>query len=193
MLAAPFTSAWEFGSSVRERAFEGQGRELDVAMTGGDLIFSLLGVYGAYSAARSAGVVQTINRAAAAESRVEAGLSFPTVRTDYGIATQDLSAAALELRSQVEAGLPLYRAGTLGRNAAGEAQFWAPESPFNPGYSARYGTPFSEPNFILGGTLREGSVYTTGPAAALGSNPGGALEIVTEPGAVHLDFFHMID
>src|SRR3989304_4697020 len=37
MLLSPFTSAWEFSSSVRERVFEGKGRELDIVMTGGDL------------------------------------------------------------------------------------------------------------------------------------------------------------
>ena len=58
MLAAPFTSAWEFGSALRERVFEGEGRELDVAMTGGDLALSLLGVYGAYSVASSMGVAR---------------------------------------------------------------------------------------------------------------------------------------
>ena len=61
MLLSPFTSAWEFGSAVRERVFEGEGRELDVVMTGGDLALSLLGVYGAYSAARSVGVVERVN------------------------------------------------------------------------------------------------------------------------------------
>ncbi len=66
MLATPFTAAWEFGSATREHFIEGEGRELDVAVTGGDLILSLLGVYGAYSAARSVTATNSVRALQAA-------------------------------------------------------------------------------------------------------------------------------
>jgi hypothetical protein len=120
----------------------------------------------------------------------------PTLRIDtpFGVATQELSDPALRLRSEVAGGRPLFRGGTIGRSATGEGQFWAPESPLSPEYASRYGVAsFTEPDFVIEGTLREGTQFVTRTAPAVGSNPGGALEVVTEPNGVRVDSFHMPD
>ena len=128
-------------------------------------------------------------------SRVNAAArGFPGIATPHETAVQSLSAEALELRAQVEAGSPIYRGGLFGTNAAAEGQYWAPELPTSPTYSSRYGiASFTEPNFVLGGTLRPGATFVTRPAPGLGVQPGGALEIVSDPGAVIIDFFHMLE
>lgn len=39
--------------------------------------------------------------------------------------------------------------------------------------------------------MKNGSSYITRPAPGLGSNKGRAMEAVTNPNSVRLDFFHM--
>lgn len=63
-----------------------------------------------------------------------------------------------------------------------------------PGYASRYGAASLDggtPDFVLGGTVRFGASFITRAAGPAVGNIGGALEVVTNPGAVVLDFFHM--
>ena len=73
-----------------------------------------------------------------------------------------------------------------------DAQFWAPESPLSPEYAERYGVDFSDMDYIIGGYVKEGSKFITRPAPGLGTNVGGAIEVVTPPNSVDLKYFYML-
>jgi hypothetical protein len=117
---------------------------------------------------------------------------FLTVPTPYGRAFQDMSPDALALRQSVYNGAPVYRGGTLGRSETGEAMFWAPEGPWVPGFGAKYGIPqgnIANYDFQIMGTVNRGTRFVTRPAPGIGSNPGGALEVVTQRNGVSLQYF----
>jgi len=113
------------------------------------------------------------------------------ISTPYGDAIQEISDDAFKVKNYVEEGGTLYRGGKFGRSKTTDAQFWAPESPYTPGYSDKYGVDFDELDYIIGGKLKEGEPFITRPAPGLGGNTGGAVEVVTNPNAVKLDFFYM--
>lgn len=113
------------------------------------------------------------------------------VKAPYGDAVQSLSKDAKTVKTSIENGGTVYRGGTLGRSNAAEGQFWAPENPLNPGYADRYGVDFSKIDFIIGGKVKPNSNIITRPAPGLGTNGGGAIEMVTDPNNVKLDFFYM--
>ncbi len=46
------------------------------------------------------------------------------------------------------------------------------------------GVPGGVPNFVLSGQLYPGADVITNEAAALGSNAGGGIQVVTSPGGV---------
>ena len=165
-----------FGQAVRERG-ETHDRVWDVLLTGALLEGDIAGTY-----ALGRGALSLANRTRAAT----------TIETPYGPARQDLSIEALRLRWQVARGRSVYRGGSLDKSGAAEGQFWAPESPLSPGYAERYGVAsFTDPDFIIRGQVKTSSPFVTRRAPSVGSNPGGALEIVTRVGDVVLDFFHM--
>jgi len=124
---------------------------------------------------------------------VKAGLETISVKTPYGRAWQSLDPDALLLRRQVSNGAEIYRGGLLGKTNVAEGQFWAPENPLNPGYASRYGAGSysGPPDFVIGGNLKPGIPFITRPAPGVGSNVGGALEIVTRANGVHINFFFM--
>ncbi|MEN6411622.1 MAG: hypothetical protein ABFC84_02525 [Veillonellales bacterium] len=112
------------------------------------------------------------------------------VKTDYGPAVQSTEGEALKLREYVDSGGNLYKAGTFGRSNAADSQFWATENPLTtPGYANKYGVDFSKVDYIIGGKIKK--PYITRSAPGLGENAGGALEVVTDPFGVELDFFYM--
>ncbi len=115
-----------------------------------------------------------------------------SVKTPYGLASQADDAASLAARSQVDGGATLYRTGTMGKSAAGEAQFWTLESPLSPGYAQRYGIPAENvlrADFIETATLRPGTSFITRPAPGIGGNVGGGIEAVFPSGGVNLNTF----
>jgi hypothetical protein len=117
-----------------------------------------------------------------------------SIGTPYGAALQSDSAAALAARGQVADGATLYPIGTMGKSAAGEAQFWSLEHPLSPGYAARYGVPEANvlnADFIETATLKPGTNFITRPAPGFGTNPGGGIEAVTPSGGVDLQSFHI--
>lgn len=60
-----------------------------------------------------------------------------------------------------------------------------------PDYANNYGVNFGKLDYIIGGTLKKGEPFITRVAPSLGENSGGGIEVVTNPHAVQLDFFHM--
>lgn len=97
----------------------------------------------------------------------------------------------MNVKNYIDEGGDLYRGGKFGRSNTTDAQFWAPESPYTPGYGDKYGVDFDGLDYIMGGKLKDGQSFITRPAPGLGNNTGGAIEAVTNPNAVKLDFFHM--
>jgi RHS repeat-associated protein len=121
-------------------------------------------------------------------------LGTAAVATPHGIALQEGTTGAVTLGSEVANGAQIYRGGMFGRSAAAEGQFWAAENPLNPGFAARFGAASLNshaPDFVIAGTIRQAMGFITRTAPAFGGNPGGSLEIVTRPGAVWINFFHM--
>lgn len=122
------------------------------------------------------------------------GLRGISVVTPHGRAFQELTREATALRAAVQSGMTVLRGGNFPRCAALDAQFFSVESPLSAGFAQRLGAAnlnAGPPQFIMGGRLRPGGSFITRQAPAYGPNPGGALEIVIEPGAVQFEFFVM--
>ncbi len=115
-----------------------------------------------------------------------------SVETPYGMAVQNNSKEARRINKYVKQGGMVYRGGTYGRSKIVDAQFWAPESPLTVGYAKKYGVDFEQMDYIIGGYVKKGTKFITRPAPGLGSNSGGAIEIVTPPNSVELQYFHML-
>lgn len=80
----------------------------------------------------------------------------------------------------------------MGKSQATEAQFWSLENPTNPGYAGRYGIPpenVANADFVETATIPPGVPYITRPAPAVGTNPGGGIEVVVAPGNVAVQYF----
>jgi hypothetical protein len=125
-------------------------------------------------------------------AQLKNGVAAGKVSTPYGDAVQATTKAALNVRGQVQNGSKLYRIGTTGKSAAGEAQFWSLENPLSPGYASRYGLPaenITNANFIETATLKSGSSFITRPAPGIGTNFGGGIEVVVPSGGVDLQSF----
>ena len=117
-----------------------------------------------------------------------------SIRAQKEIAYQSMNRAAFALRNEVTSGQKtIYRAGQFGVNYAnGASQYWSPYNPLGNNYSAGgHGVYFNSLDFIIGGQVvnAEGVITRFSPPGLVGD--GGLLEIVTEPGSVKLDFFHM--
>jgi hypothetical protein len=85
----------------------------------------------------------------------------------------------------------VFRTGELGESMAGESQYWSVSNPLSPGYGSGIGLPDVTPDFIMGGTVAPDAAVITNEAAALGTNGGGDIQVVTSPGAVTGLWFHM--
>jgi hypothetical protein len=87
----------------------------------------------------------------------------------------------------------VYRQGEFGIQYITEGQFWSPQNPASTtSYANQFGTPGTDQvDWIMGGTVKPGTSFVTRPAPGIGINSGGAIEVVTPPEAVRLDFFHM--
>ena len=120
--------------------------------------------------------------------------SAATVTTPRGLAVQSFTPEATALRNSVADGQQIFRAGNFPESAGAEGQYWSTQSPLTPGYANSVGAAnlrANTPDFILGGNVNPGAGFITRYAPAYGSNAGGALEIVTQPGGVQTQFFHM--
>ena len=115
-----------------------------------------------------------------------------SVETPYGMAVQNNSKEARRIKKYVKQGGRVYRGGTYGRSKIADAQFGAPESPLTVGYAKKYGVDFGQMDYIIGGYVKKETKFITRPAPGLGSNSGGAIEIVTPPNSVELQYFYML-
>jgi hypothetical protein len=113
-----------------------------------------------------------------------------TVSTPYGQAVQATSKEAIAVKNYVNEGGDVYRAGTFGRSNTTDGQFWAPESPLNPGYANKYGVDFTNVDYVISGNVKYSS-FVTRPAPGLGNNSGGSIEVVVPTDSVMLKWFHM--
>ena len=140
----------------------------------------------------SAEMIYTGVQIATAAGTGVAGTKLLTVPIPNGRAFQDFSPDAIALRNSVAAGGTVYRGGTLGLSRGPEAQFWAPEAPWSSGYASRYGIPpqnMAAMDMVSIGTVPNGGRFVTRIAPGVGSNTGGALEIVTSPYGVRHSYF----
>jgi RHS repeat-associated protein len=128
--------------------------------------------------------------AASAQVPAEAASS---VETPYGPALQEQSDAALAPRRSVGEGATIYRQGRFPVQETDLGQFWAPGNPLTTeGHAQQFGMAgTNEIDWVMGATADEGADFVTRSAPAFGNNPGGALEVVTQPGGVDLHFFYM--
>jgi hypothetical protein len=121
----------------------------------------------------------------AAELGGAAAEETAAIETPYALEAQSSSAEAQAALGQVQSGATLYRTGTLGSNMGGESQYWSLQNPLTtPGYASQMGVPGGALDFVLSGTLNRGASVITNEAAALGSNAGGGIQVVTSPGGV---------
>lgn len=119
----------------------------------------------------------------------------PSIQTPYALESQNPTPWAQGAAEQAD-GVTLYRSGQLGKSMAGESQYWSFQNPMSPNYNSTIGMPDVTPDFVMGGTLRQGESLVVNEAAGIGSNGGGALQVVTSPGvaglgAVRLEWFVM--
>ncbi len=125
--------------------------------------------------------------------------AVPGIKTPYGVADQGTDAGSIVLRGQVETGGTVYRQGVTGTQQTADGQFWAGQNPAStPGYANSYGTPGTqvaqdEYLWIMGGTVEPGTPFVTRGAPGIGTNLGGAPEVVVNPGGVRNLWFHMPD
>jgi len=129
------------------------------------------------------------------------------IATPSGPKFQVASAEYEALAEHAKSGNTLYRIGTTNNQYAwGEpgstrsgasGQFWSFENPAtSPNYSKDMGLPTPRRpgyNWIMGGTPKPHAPLITRPAEAVGTNLGGAPEVVTDPGTMRIKFFHMPD
>jgi RHS repeat-associated protein len=127
------------------------------------------------------------------------GYHGSSISTPYGTAYQSSSQASLAAMDEVLTGAPLYRLGTLGRSAATEAQFWSLEDPSKylndpAAFAQKFGIPAENLKngtfFIEKGQLNFGASFITREAPGVGTNGGGAVEVVTNPGGVQVNSFN---
>ena len=122
--------------------------------------------------------------------------AVPGIKTPYGVAEQGTDAGSIALRGQVESGRTVYRQGVTGTQQTAEGQFWAGQNPAStPGYANSYGTQVAQGEYpwIMGGTVESGTPFVTRGAPDIGTNLGGAPEVVVNPGGVRNLWFHMPD
>jgi hypothetical protein len=128
--------------------------------------------------------------ASKAEHIIESAAKAPPIDIPWGSgkALQDMGKEALAVRDQVENGASVYRLGTRGSsNTGAKAQFWSPEHPLTPGYGNKYGIPqenIDKADFIETAIIKDGGNFITRPAPGVGSNAGGAIEVVVPEGGI---------
>lgn len=85
----------------------------------------------------------------------------------------------------------MYRIGTPGVNQTGDAQFWSLENPLlNPNYAQDYGLPAeNQGGFMMSGNIPPGAPFITRLAPGIGTNAGGAVEVVVPPGGVPVNWY----
>ncbi|MEM0942021.1 MAG: hypothetical protein AAGI25_19860, partial [Bacteroidota bacterium] len=120
------------------------------------------------------------------------------IKTPYEEVAQSLSKSAMD---QVDEGADLFRIGTFGKSNTVEAQFWSLENPASitniDDFAKKYGIPAENLRegkfFVQQGQIKPGANFVTREAPGIGSNTGGAIEVVTDPNSVKIETFNMLD
>ena len=137
------------------------------------------------ASARAPAVAKAVSRVAAATE----------VATPRGPAIQEATAAARAALGEARSGATLYRQGAFDMQETSRAQFWSLSNPAStPGYAGGMGMPGGaspKVDWIMGGTLHDGTDAVSRSAPAIGVNLGGKFEIVVQPGSVGGLWFHM--
>jgi len=109
------------------------------------------------------------------------------VETPFGEELQSLASEALDAIPTVESGATLYRAGNMATSNLTNPQYWSLQNPLTtPGYALTNGMPAATStfNYIQTGVLQPGGSFITNFATWIGTNTGGALQVVAGSGAV---------
>jgi|GEM_PF-4199737 len=118
-----------------------------------------------------------------------------SVMTPRGPALQAATPEAMSALNVAKSGVPVYRQGMIGRQATGDAQFWSFSNPAStPDYANAMGMPPGPSggySWMMGGTVRPGAPVITRPAPRIGTNLGGSMEAVVQPGGVEIEWFHI--
>lgn len=138
--------------------------------------------------AASGSVTGVVTRQAAKGAMI---LTNNYVVTPEGIATQSLNPKALQRKREVKKGSNIHRYGTTGYSKGAEGQYWS-TTKMDKHYAYDYGVPaqnlkeIDKVDIRLGGQMKPGEKFVTRVAPPVGGNPGGAIEVVTNPGAVEV-------
>ncbi len=130
----------------------------------------------------------------ASDDTVAARGTAQGVKTPYGTALQEATPAAQTAMAEARAGGTVYRQGSFGVQETTGAQFWSPANPAStPNYASGVGMSggAATPNWVMGGTVRPGAAAVSRSAPGLGTNVGGKIEIVVQPGGVCGTWFCM--
>ena len=118
------------------------------------------------------------------------------LEADRGSAVQEWSPEAVTAKASVEQGATLYRIGAMGRSEAAEGQYWSLEKPTAANFLAKFGIPNSNaavPDFYETAIIKPGAEFITRVAPGVGSNPGGSIEVVVDPGEVKMTGWHAMN
>lgn len=128
------------------------------------------------------------------KSKSTSAINKLEVKAPYGVARQANTLEALAARQAVAEGAQIYRAGQFGVQQGSAGQFWSLNNPLSTrNYSNVSGMPTSaSPEWIMAGTVRPGASFVTRGSPGLGSNLGGAMEVVVPADAVRVNWFHTI-
>lgn len=125
-----------------------------------------------------------------ASAAVVAAVAVDVIQTPWGPAHQSDDPASKELRDKILEGDPvLHKIGKRGASQTGrESQFWSPAHPLTEeDYGKKYGVPqphVDGADFLEKGKMKPDGKFVTRPAAPYRDQPGGAPEVVVEPGSV---------
>jgi hypothetical protein len=188
------TSQIDAGTSLLDVALDPNNAEQ--GFTQGSALFVGLGILGPSGAK----ILKTLSRKASEKCKNKSDTCIRAllgrINIPEGVAEQLDSPSAWDLLKKSQSGAPLYRLGKLGKSNTVGAQFWSLKDPTTMSpkeFAKAFGIPKENASFdfFIKGRLLPGKPAITRVAPGAGGNPGGALELVTAPGSVLIESFHM--
>jgi hypothetical protein len=180
------------GTSLLDVALDPNNAEQ--GFTQGSALFVGLGILGPSGAK----ILKTLSRKASEKCKNKSDTCIRAllgrINTPHGVAEQLDSPAAWAALKEAQNGAPLYKIGKTGRSVAVESQFWSlidPRTMSPKDYVNAFGIPKENVgfDFLIIGRLKPGAAAITRIAPPAGGSPGGgAIEVVTNPNTVFIDF-----